>query len=539
MDTDTMTTLLRSGRIRGMTWDACAVKYARLCLPSIVDLESLSLIDNRYAATIASTVASSAAKTIGRSRGGGSGGSGGSTSTLTTLLTLLPPSVRTLRIEQDDAGSTIQPLAAAVRYWREKRVSTNVRHLELIITGEGCCIDDGAAEHLRTVVQSPRLSSLTISFTPGQGEYHSSYRTILRSIRRGLDDVSEQDDGDNKTTVRLPRIVFRRVTLPDHEVLFTDFVRLACETDVVTALQLHPYKGITAVHRNTDCRVGATFFRALIALLSRCQRLTDLEITHIEAHPELRNPQGQRRRRRRQSYNNNNNNDDDDDDEEDDDGHHDAATVWSGLRRALEGNTALRRLSLRSTRGLTELWSHAVFPALAAGNRTVRRLEFAHVHGTAVTASFLSHLPDMTGIRYVHAPARQSFGRVWYETVRNAKEPMDLTVEFTLGAFSAVGKYYHDGAIESILQRNRLYVRAGTMLSEKKTRDRQTQNHRCCDLHKEYDVEEEEEEVERGEEGAEHDEDSMYLHALVNFGRYEHGLSALYVIVRNGCLSWF
>ena len=559
MDTDTMTTLLRSGRIRRMTWDARAVKYARLCLPSIVDLESLSLIENRFVTTTTATATATA--TISTL----------TISTLTTLLTLLPSSVRTLRIEQEDVGSTLRPLAAAVRYYRQHRRRSSsapcIRHLELIITGDDRCIDDDAAEYLRTIVQSPRLSSLSITFTSGQGNHPSSYRNILRSIRRGMDDMvaaqgntnnhnnnSSHSNNNNNideetSSVRLPRIIFNGVTLPDHEVLFADFVRVVCETDVVSALQLHPYRGVTTttaaaavvVHRNTaDCRVGATFFRALIELLRRCNRLTDLEVTHIEAHPELRNQQRQPQHPQQPSHNR----------DTDDYDHHrqqqhqqqqqdDATTIWYGLRRALEGNDTLRRLSLRSTRGLNELWVRAIFPALAHGNRTVRRIEFAHVHATAVTVSFLSRLSDMKGIRYVHAPARQSYGRVWYETIRNMTEPMDLTVKFTLGAFAAVGKYYHDGTIESMLQRDRLYVRARTMLSENKTKKEhhQTQHHRCFCDDDDDDDDDEREEAEQGE--AEEEEDSKYLRALANFGQYEHGLSALYVIVRNGCLSWF
>lgn len=429
MDTASVTALLQSGRIRHIPWDEEANKYARLCLPSILDMESLSLVENKY------TDASSTAATTKKS--------------LTTLLKLLPASLQTLRLEQDDLGSLLPPLAAAANHFQRQG---NLEHLELILTERKITHQD--AKYFRDIVKMPQ-TSLLVSFTPQQDDFEA----VLHALQQGMEEMTDTDR---------PKIIFRKVTLPDHETLLAQFAIQVCETNVIAALQLHPYRQLTT-YRYTDCRVDATFFRGLIILLQSTQ-LADLEITHIEASLELRQQNSDE--------------------------------VWESLKQAIATNTTLKRLALRSTRSLKELWIHAIFPALATTNRTLQCLEFAHVHTTAVTTAFLTHLPQMRGLRYVRAPARQTFGRLWLRTLETMA-PTDLSVEFSLGAFSAFGDY-HDGAIEALLRRNRLLVRAEALVKR-----------------------------EGGVDGH-----NVGIQALADFGQNEQGLSAVYVILRSS-LSLF
>eukprot|EP00977_Amphora_coffeiformis_P030118 scaffold44820_cov267-Amphora_coffeaeformis.AAC.1 len=518
MDTASITTLFQSGRIRHMTWDACAIKYARLCLPSIVDMESLTLINNEFC--VVSNNSSSTSSTSSSSKNTTTTTTTTTTSTLTILLKLLPPSLQTLRIEQDDLGVLLPHLAATAGHWK-RRCGGRLQHLELIMLTGGedaiisCEISPTAAKYLSTIVQIPQ-HTLCLTFTTAQ----SQYQPILQALRQGLDDLQRTDPSSP------PQIIFRKVTFPNHETLLTEFALPASEANVITALQLHPYRHLTT-HRYTDCRVNVTFFRAIQVLLESSTRLTDLEITHVEASPELRQQQQQ------------------------EDSVHQA--IWQDVRDALCANTTLQRLALRSTRGLNDLWIKAIFPALATHNRTLRQLEFAHVHATAVTTAFLYHLPHMHGLRVVHAPAgRQTLGRLWWKTLRDESSmpPMDLTVEFTSGTFSAKVGEYHDGAIEALLRRNRLYVRAVALLGNKEGKPNQStgtksqsplppqqppqqQQPQSSNTNTEIDYN-------RNHYNNNMDDDEIkYLHALVDFGQDVQGLSAVYAIVRGGCLSWF
>jgi hypothetical protein len=236
------------------------------------------------------------------------------------------------------------------------------------------------------------------------------------------------------------------------------------------------------------------FFEALIVLLTSCTTLQDLEITHIEAHRSLK----------------------------------DNTTIFDRLRYALEINTTLERLALRSTRGLTLLWQKAIFPALTV-NTTIQILEFAHVHTTAVTQSFLQLLPQMKGLRHVSAPGRHAFGTMWKEcllsssassttqnndgtTTSDTPSPIitNLTVDFSLGAFTSTVFDDYD-IIHQTLHRNRLLVQAqNTILSISKG----------------------------GEGGDAQGEEQQLLDALTKFVADDQGLSATYTILR-GCLHIF
>ena len=420
MDTYKMTEYFQSGRIKRLFWDAELLKYARICVPSIMDLDQLSLIDNEYAEG----------------------------SFLALLKIIAPkPSLRTLRIHQDDLSPLMPALAAA-----HHRFHPNMDELELVLHNQ--ILDETAAKCLRDIVKIPR-KSLIISFNAQQDDYW----VILEALRHGLYDLTAASRSH-------PAISFRKVTLPNHEVLFTQFAPQVRTANVLTGLQLHPFRQL-AGSLYTDCRVDAQFLLALVTLLG-CSRLSDLEITHIEACRSLK----------------------------------DDYQVFDRLRQALAANTSLVRLALRSTRGLKELWQKSIFPALTV-NRTLSHLEFAHVHTTAVTQSFLELLPQMHGLRHVQAPGRQTFGQMWLRCL-NQMAPSDLTVEFSLGAFSSTAFEEYD-IIERILRRNRLMVQAKALVVSHENDDGQ-----CRRL----------------------------LQAVADFGQCDEGLSAVFLVLR-GCLSLF
>ena len=384
MDSIKITELFQSGCLRRVTWDVTANKYARLVLPSILDMDSLTLVDNEYATP----------ETFG------------------AFMRLLATtqSLRYLRIEQEDLNPLLPELAATSWRWKE-----NLTQLELVSTRNA--IYGNAAQSLREIVKIPQ-QLLVISFSTQQQDFTQ----IFQALRQGLTDLQRIS----------PQIHFRKVTMPSHEQLYKNFAIPARQSNVLTALQLHPFSYI-AEHRYTDCRVDALFFAAIIILL-QATRLAELEITHIEASLQFRQ-QNQ-------------------------------TALFDKFKKALEQNRTLQRLALWSTRGLQELWKQSIFPALVT-NRSLQRLEFAHVHTTAVTKSFLELLPQMTGLRYVQAPGRQTFGRLWLDRLHTLPAPQDLTVEFSLGAFSST-TFKEFTLVEQILRRNRLWLQSQYLLSKEK-----------------------------------------------------------------------
>ena len=294
-------------------------------------------------------------------------------------------------------------------------------------------------------------------------QHQQDYSVILESLHKGLAEL--------QSTQSRPEIVLRKVTLQNHEQLLPQFALQARQYNVISSLQLQPIQRATAFHYSSCRSVDASFFDALVVLLG-ATNLKELEITHIDASPELREEK---------------------------------ETVFDRLRRAIEENKTLARLALGSTRCLKELWQWAIFPALTV-NRSLHRLEFAHVHTTAVTSTFLQLLPHMQGLRYVHAPGRHTFGQLWWDRLQEIP-PMDLTVEFSLGAFRPTTTLDQFHAIDCLLQRNRLFVRAGTLVKTLAT-----------------------------QENVAHD--GRILDALVTYGQDEQGLSAVYIVLRN-CLSLF
>lgn len=449
-----MTELFQSGRIRHQVWDAQAVKYARLCLPSILDMDTLTLTENQYL-PVASTTFAALMRCLAQQK-----------------------ALRELHIAQEDLSPLLPGLAAApwpqLQYLDTLQLTvlppSSPQHDHLIVQQH--------AVYFRGLVKLPK-QKLVVSFQNPQQDY----AVILASIQKGIEDLE-------KANLKPPQVMFRKVNIPNHEIVLQQFATLVQQTNVLTHLQLHRYRRDHGVSlgRLTDCRVHAPFFQAIITLL-QTTRLQELEISHIEASPELRNNASH--------------------------------AIWPALRSALENNTTLQRLAMASTRGLQTLWQAAIFPALTVNN-TLQSLDFAHVHTTAVTRSFLQHLPYMRGLQHVHAPGRQTFGAAWLEYLQRDDTPVThLTVEFSLGAFShAYKKDTAFGRLEYLLQRNRCLVQAQAYItrnSEETTSDENEEQLGGCSSYNN------------------NEDDEIMMDALANFGQQHQGagLSAIYHVVRN------
>lgn len=434
MDTAKMTELFQSGRIRHQVWTTQAVKYGRLCLPSILDMEALTLTENQY---VPPSSFDALIKCIAQHSTG---------------------SLASLHVEQDDLSPLLSGLAAAP--WpRLQAIDT----LQLTMLPSQHFICNEHAKFFRDIVKIPGKSLIVSCHTTQE-----DYSIILASIREGLNDL-------RAANLCLPRVIFRKVNIPNHETVLKQFALQVKTTNVVTDLQLHPYRQSHPDYRRyTDCRVRANFFEALIVLL-KSTRLQVLEISHIEASPDLRMNA--------------------------------ALHVWDDLRTALQENVSLRSLTMASTRGLRKMWQQSIFPALTV-NHTLQSLDFAYVNTTAVTQAFLEYLPHMKGLRHVHAPGRQTFGEMWLDHVENDKhEPLDLTVKFSLGSFSHHKAGNAFGKLESLLIRNRYFVQARGFIATGNVENEKYDKRTCFN-------------------------DNL-VDALTTFAKQDAGLSAVYHVLRN------
>ena len=137
-----MTELFQSGRLRHVSWDTQASKIARLCVPSVLDLERLALVENEYTPP----------------------------ASFGSLLRLLAhtQSLKSLRIEQANLSPALmQEIAATHSRWQDYG---QLQQLELILSGEAFPMENEAAVYLQQIVKIPQ-KTLILSFHQHQEDY--------------------------------------------------------------------------------------------------------------------------------------------------------------------------------------------------------------------------------------------------------------------------------------------------------------------------------------------------------------------------------
>lgn len=487
-----MTEMLQSGMIRGVAWDAMTLQMARLSWPTLPQYpQELHLVDNEYYPTKNGKSSLTALLRILLS----SSSSSSSTST----------SIQVLKIRQErNLVSLLPSLAAAAVAVAQQQHVGNVEELHLhfgdkeFVTRDAFSAVEAALRHIGKTIPTHKL---VLQFPSQPLNYVAIYRAMFgvgRHPRKEQEEASsglwqkekaaEMYLGTPTTTPRRQRgrqpplqVEFRNVYWTEaHFFAFCSTVTatetIDCLADnndnqqlrrrrrqpptttenaMLTVLSFHIIGSRVIIMDSVNRAVTGAFWEALAMLLrldesSSPVQLQDLEMGHLIV-----------------ATNNG-----------EDDGHDIQNHHYVQVRHALARNTSLRRLAFGTTRGMTNLWTMAIFPALTegakgCGNTTLTRLEMPAIHHSGVVRELLQQLPRMRGLRHLVVSGRRQFVPWWREALQPQQDPnvhddlsslsiINVTVDFALGAFSPASEY--DTIVQPLLRRNRLLVEARLLL---------------------------------------------------------------------------